>query len=54
MLYPVLTYSGSRPWYSLDDVNCEGAEIRLNECTHEERINCVQGRAAGVMCTSQL
>ena len=38
--------------FGMDDVNCEGSEERLEDCSHvgEAQENCRGGEAAGVVC----
>ena len=54
--YPLLRYGNNNPLVMhLDDVYCDGSEIKLTECDHRGFgvHNCLKGRdGAGVICTS--
>jgi len=36
--------------YAMDDVDCEGTENRIQDCTYRTRHNCGPGEVAGVYC----
>ena len=40
--------------YTLDDVQCDGTEDRLEQCPHTEEADCGLGEAAGVVCSTPL
>ena len=37
----------------MDNVKCEGNEIRLLDCQHSEQDDCGPGEAAGVICDTR-
>ena len=39
--------------FSMDDVNCNGNEMRLSLCSHTRASNCDAGEAAGVVCDTR-
>ena len=36
--------------FAMDDVDCDGTELNIRDCTHETEDDCDSDEAAGVMC----
>ena len=40
--------------FAYDDVECQGTELRLDDCRHDDKENCNEKEGAGVVCDRAL